>query len=109
MIETNHGARFLLKPLQTLRVPGKARGQEFERGLAARCHVSGQIDFTHPAGADPFRNFVVANRATDEQISLPVFNNPRRKARSRGFNEAAYSLTSSQERFDCTAQMLITF
>ena len=49
MIEPDYGARFLLKPLQALRVTGKARGQEFERGLAARCHVGGQIDFAHAA------------------------------------------------------------
>src|SRR5207244_10451827 len=82
MIEPNYGMRFLLKPLQALRVARKALGQEFERGLAARCHVNGQIDVTHPAGADPFRNFVVTDRLADEQISLPIFNNPRRENNS---------------------------
>ena len=82
MIERDYGARFLLKALQALRVPGKAHRQKFERGLAARCHVGGQIDFAHPTTADPFRNFVVADRLTDEQISLPIFNNSRRKADS---------------------------
>ena len=75
MIERNYRVRFLLKPLQPLGVAGKPRWQEFERGLAARCHVGGQIDFAHPAGADRFRNFVVADRLTNEQISLPIFNN----------------------------------
>src|SRR5438067_96027 len=82
MIEPNYGMRLLLKPLQALRVGGKAHGQKFECGLAARCHVGGQIDIAHSAGADPFRNFVVTNRATDEQISLPIFNNPRRETDS---------------------------
>src|SRR6476620_12487591 len=82
MIAPDYSARLLLEPRQTLRIPSKARGQEFERGLAARCNVGGQIDFAHPAGADPFRNFVVTNRLTDEQVSLPVFNNSRRNADS---------------------------
>src|SRR6266581_2083477 len=75
VIEPNYRVRFLLKPLQALRVAGKALGQEFERGLAARCDVGGQIDVAHPAGADPFRNFVVADRPTDERISLLILNN----------------------------------
>jgi hypothetical protein len=79
----------LLKPLQAIGVAGKARGQKFKRGLAARCHVGGQIDVAHSAGADPFRNFVVADRATDEQISLSIFNNLRRNAGNWGFNESA--------------------
>ena len=66
MIEPNYRVRFLLKPLQTLRIAGKACGQEFDRGLAARGNVGGQINVTHPAGADPFRKFVVADDATDE-------------------------------------------
>ena len=82
MIERDHGVRFLLKPLQALGVTGKAHGQEFERGLAARCNVGGQIDFAHPAGADRFRNFVVADRPTDERISLPILNNLRRETNS---------------------------
>src|SRR4029077_15429328 len=92
MIEPNYCMRFLLKPLQALRIAGKALRQEFQCGLTARCPVGGQIDLAHPAGADPFRNFVVADRATDEQISLPIFNNPRRNARNWRFNEDACSL-----------------
>ena len=87
MIEPDYSARLLLEPRQTLRIPSKARGQEFERGLAARCNVGGQIDVAHPAGADPFRNFVMADRLTDEQISLLIFNNPRGDAGNCGFNE----------------------
>ena len=82
MIEPDYSARLLLEPRQTLRISSKARGQEFERGLAARCNVGGQIDFAHPAGADAFRNFVMADRAIDQQVSLPVFNNSRRNADS---------------------------
>ena len=92
MIEPNYGMRFLLKPLQALRVAGKALGQKFERGLAARCHVGGQIDVAHSPGTDPFRNFVVADRVTDEQVSLPIFYDPRRNARNWGFNEVVCSL-----------------
>ena len=44
------------------------------------------------AGADPFRKFVGADRATDEQISLPIFYNPRRNAPNWGFNDGACSL-----------------
>src|SRR6266496_3284945 len=108
MIEPNQGARFLFKPFQPLGVAGKALGQEFERGLAACCHVGGQIDFTHPASADPFRNFVVADRATDERISLPIFDKPRCNTGSWGFNEAACSLMRSEECFYLTAQKLVT-
>src|SRR6266516_4390769 len=91
MIEPNYGMRFLLKPLQALGVGGKAHGQKFECCLTARCHVGGQIDVAHPAGADSFRNFVVADRATDEQFSLPLLHNPRRNARNWGFNEVVCS------------------
>ena len=79
MIQPDYRVRFLLKPLQPLSVPGKTHRQEFERGLAARRNVSGQIDFTHPAGADRFRNFVVADRPADERISLPILDNLRRE------------------------------
>ena len=82
MIEPDHGPRFSLKTLQALRVTGKAHGQEFERGFATCCNVGGQINFTHPAGADRFRNFVVADRLTDERISLPVLNNLGRETNS---------------------------
>ena len=82
MIQRDYGVRFLLKTLQPLSVPSKAHGQKFERGLAARCNVGGQIDFAHPAGADRFRNFVVADRLTDERISLPILNNLRRETNS---------------------------
>ena len=80
MIERNYCARFLLKPLQPLGVARKTNRQDFERGLAARGNVGGQIDFAHPAGADRFRNFVVADRVTNEQIGLPVLNNLRRES-----------------------------
>src|SRR5881397_121672 len=109
MIERDHGARFLLKSLQAFRIPGEAHGQEFERGLPARCHVGGEINFAHPAGADLFRKFVVADRATNEQVSLPISNNSRRNADSWGFNEAAYSLTQSEKGFNFAAQKLIAF
>src|SRR5437868_4679151 len=82
MIERDYGARFLLKPLEAFGVTGKPRGQEFERGFAARCHVGGQIDFSHPATADPLGNFVVTEGLTDEQVSLPIFNNSRRNTES---------------------------
>ncbi len=49
MIESNYGARFLFKPPQALRIAGKARWQELERGLATRCDVGGQVDLAHPA------------------------------------------------------------
>jgi len=91
MIEPNYGMGFLLKPLQALRIAGKAHGEKFERGLAARRHVGGQIDVTHPAGADRFRNFVVADRLADERISLPILNDFGRETNSRRFNEGACS------------------
>ena len=62
-----------------------------------------------PPRADPFRNFVVADRLPDEQISLLIFNNPRRKTDSCGFDEAACSLIRSQERFNFATQKLIAF
>src|SRR5215208_2723253 len=100
--------RFLLKPLKALCISGKARGQKFERGLAARCHVCGQIDFTHPTDADPFTNFVMADRAIDEQIGLPIFYNPRRNAGNWGFNESAGPLMRREECFYLTTQNVIT-
>src|SRR6266550_1807828 len=104
MIERDYGVRFLLKALQALRVAGKPHGQKFECGLAPRCDVGGEIHFTHPTGADPFRNFVVTERPTDEQVSLPVFNDSRRNTDSRAFDKAAYSLTRSEERFNFAPQ-----
>src|SRR5438270_1251920 len=109
MIERDYRVRFLLKPLQALRVTSKAHGQELERGSAARSHVRGQIDFAHPAAADPFGNFIVTEPLTYEQVSLLIFNNSRRNADSWGFNKAAYSLTRSEERFNFVAQKLIAF
>ena len=79
MIQPDYRARFLLKPLQTLGVAGKTHGQEFERSFAARDNVGRQIDFAHPTGTDRFRNFVVADRPTDERISLLILNNLRRE------------------------------
>ena len=75
MIESDYGVRFLVKPLQTLGVAGKPDWQQFKRSLAARDNVGGQIDFTHPASADRFRNFVVTDRLTDEGFSSPSLNN----------------------------------
>src|SRR5436190_755333 len=109
MIESDDGMRFLLKSLQTLRIPGKAHRQKFERSLAARCHVGGEINFAHPATTYPFGNFVVTERLTDEQVSLPIFNNSRRDADSCGFDEAVCSLMRSEERFHFAAQNVIAF
>src|SRR5262249_27854079 len=82
MIESNHGARFLLKALQTLGVGSKLQGQQFERGLTTRYNVGSQIPSTHPAGADRFGNLVVANRLTDERMSLSIFNDLGRQTNS---------------------------
>jgi hypothetical protein len=82
MIERHDGVRFLLKAFQALGISGKAHGQKFERGLATRCHVGRQIDFTHAADAYRFRNFVVADRLTDYQVSLPISDDSRRNTGS---------------------------
>ena len=87
MIQTNDCVRFLFKPFQALGVAGKAHGQEFERSLPASNNVGGQIDFAHPAGADRFGNFIVANRMTNEQAELSIFDNIRSKAGDGGFDE----------------------
>src|SRR6266436_352466 len=89
MIERDDGARFLLKALQAFHIPGEAHGQEFERGLAARCYVGGQVDFAHPATADSFGNFVVTDRLLDEQAGLSLFDNIRSKAGDGGFDEVS--------------------
>src|SRR5436190_3602582 len=109
MIESDDGMRFLLKSLQTLRIPGKAHRQKFERSLAARCHVGGEIDFAHPATTYPFGNFVVTERLTEEHISLPIFNNFRRNADSGGFDEVVCLLMRNEQRFNFTAQKVVTF
>ena len=82
MIERDYRARFLLKPLQPVRIPRKAHWQKFERRFAARGHVGGQINFPHPAAADSFGNFVVTKRLTHEQVSLLTLNNSCRNANS---------------------------
>ena len=79
MIEPDHRVGFLLKPLEARGVAGKTQGQEFERGLATRDNIGGEINFAHPAGADSFRKFVVADRPTDEGINLLILNNLRRE------------------------------
>src|SRR5882724_7169391 len=109
MIERNDCVRFLFKPLQPLCVACKAQGQEFERGFPPRDNIGGKIDFAHPAGAYLFGNFVVTDRLADEQVSLPISNNSRRNGDSWGLNEAAYSLTGSEKRFNFAAQKLIAF
>src|SRR5262245_64863982 len=88
MIERDYGMCFLLKPLQALRVSGKAHRQKFERGLATRDNVRRQIDIAHAAGADRFRNFVMTDRLADERIALPVLNDFGRKADGWFFDEA---------------------
>src|SRR5262249_20501453 len=89
MIEPYYCVRFLLKPLQVLRIASKTYGQQLECGLAARDNIGGQINFAHPAGADSLGNFVVTERLTDEQISLPIFNDFCRGADNWGFDEVA--------------------
>ena len=66
MVERSYSVRLLLKPLQPLRITGQVCGQKLERGVSARDDVRSEIHFTHPAGADPFRDFVVADRLTDQ-------------------------------------------
>ena len=66
----------------TLDVTRKTRWQDFNRSLTARRNVGGQVDFAHPTAADPFRNFVVADRLANQRISLPILNNPRREINS---------------------------
>ena len=51
----------------------------------------------------------MTERLTNEQVSLLIFNNSCRNAGSWGFDEAAYSLTRSEERFNFAAQKLIAF
>src|SRR4029077_18564647 len=82
MIEGDYRVRFLLKALQTFRIPCKAHGQNCECSLAPRGNVVGEIDFAPPARAYRFRNFVVADRLTDQQVSLPISNNSRRNTGS---------------------------
>ena len=82
MIERHDGVRFLLKALQTAGSPAKRVGRILSAALTARCNVGGEIDFAHPTAADPFTNFVVADRMADERISLPILNNPRRETDS---------------------------
>jgi hypothetical protein len=77
MIEPNDSVGFLLKPLQALGVSRKAQGQELERGFSAGDNIDSQINFTHPAGADRFGNFVVINRLANERIGFLVLNNLR--------------------------------
>ena len=109
MIEPNDRVRFLLKPPQALPIASKAGWQEFERGFATSCQVGGQINFTHPTGADSCAEFVVADSLTHKRIRLSIFNDSRRNADSGGFNEIARSLVRSEEGFDFGAQRPITF
>ena len=89
MIESDYCVRFSLKPFQALRIAGKARGQEFERCVSARGNVRSEIYFTHAAGADPFRDFVVADRLTDQRVSLAVFDNTRGDGSDRRFDRTS--------------------
>jgi hypothetical protein len=85
----------LLEPLQTFRIPSKVRGQNFERGSSAGRHVRSEIHFAHSAGVNPFLNFVVANRLTDQQAGLSLFDNIGSKANDRGFDEVPCLLMCS--------------
>src|SRR6516162_10861104 len=82
MIERDYRVRFLLKPLQALRVPSKAHRQEFECGLAARDHVGGQIDFAHSTASDPLGNFVVTDCLTNWRMTLLILNHLGRETNS---------------------------
>src|SRR5436190_7253538 len=109
MIEPNDCVRFLLKSLQAFGITGETQWQKFERGFPPGDNIGGQINLAHPAGPYRFRNFVVADRMTDEQVRLTTFNDSRRKAGGRGFDEALCSLMRSEERFNFAAQKLIAF
>ena len=58
MIEPNYRVRFLVKPLQALRVASKADGQQFERGFPPRNNVSGKIEC-------PCRSNIISDREQD--------------------------------------------
>ena len=59
MIEGDHGARLLLEAPHPICIPGKVCRQKFKGSLTTRDDVSGQVDFAHSTGADPFRQLVV--------------------------------------------------
>ena len=108
MVKPNDGPRLLLKSPQALRIASKTRGQEFERGLSARGDVGGQIDIAHSAGADSFRQFVVANRLTNERIGRRSFKKLRRNPDHRRLDKIAGALVRGEERFDFDAQLVVT-
>src|SRR5439155_25961420 len=106
MIEPHYSARFLLKPLQPLDVAGKAHGQEFERGFAARCNIRGEINFAHPASADAFRNFVVADALTDQRLRV-ADQELGRDLKGRRFDEVTCCIVILEKQFNLAAQSLI--
>ncbi len=61
MIERDDSARLALETAHPPGVAGEARGEQLERGFAARDQVGREIDLTHPARADALRNFVMTD------------------------------------------------
>src|SRR5947208_1906748 len=106
MVEPSYGARFLLKPLHTLRIAGKLRGQEFERGLSAGADIRSEIHFTHPAAADPFRDFVVADALTDQRLRV-ADQELGRDLKGRRFDEVTCCIVILEKQFNLAAQSLI--
>ena len=92
VVKRSYSVRLLLKPLQPLRIASEVCGQEFQRRFSARGDIRSKIHFTHPAGADPFQDFVVANSLTNQQASLPVFNDPGSKRGDWGLDEIPRAL-----------------
>jgi hypothetical protein len=52
VVQRRGGAGLAGEAGQGLRVGGELRGEDFEGDLAAEQRVGGEVDVTHPAGAD---------------------------------------------------------
>jgi hypothetical protein len=58
------GARFVEEPAPALGIGRERRRQELERDLPAQPGVLGQVDFAHPAAAEPFADPVMRHDLT---------------------------------------------
>ena len=79
MIERHDRLRFLFEAPESLRVAGKAQGQQFQRRFSTGADVRGEIYFTHPARADSLDELIVADGLAGEGISLFRIENPGRQ------------------------------
>src|SRR5687767_14814876 len=85
--ESRNSARLLLEPAQVAFILSEENGKELERNSALQPRILGEINFTHPSGAERRNNFVLIDRLTGNGRILPGGHHLRRNIKSRRLDE----------------------